>query len=84
MKTATFSILKTSLNGKLAYEIVVKNSLSIKSLHDECVRLGLIPTVDISNRRSIFVSTPSELDAVRTPLLKFFKSTPVNGVLEAL
>lgn len=84
MKTATFSMVKTSINGKVAFEIVVNNSLSNQALHDECIRLGLVPTVDISNRRSIFVSTPAEMDAVRNPLLKFFKSTPVNGFLEAL
>lgn len=84
MKTATFEMLKTQLNGKTAFEIVVRNSIFNPALHDECVRLGLTATIDIKNRRSIFVTTPQEMDAIRTPLLRFFRTTPVDGVLEAI
>jgi len=84
MEAATFEMIKTSLNGKTAFEIVVRNSIFNPTLHAECVRLGLQPTVDIKNRRSVFVTTPQEMDAIRTPLLAFFNTTPVDGVLTAL
>jgi hypothetical protein len=84
MKTATFELAITSINGKKAIEIIVRNSIWNAPLHSECERLGLVPTVDIANRRSITVTTPAELESIRAPLLKFFGASPVNGQLTAI
>jgi hypothetical protein len=65
-------IFRTQKNGKPALEVVVHNARSNPALLAECERPGLAPTVDMSNRRSVFVSTPAELDAIREPLKKFF------------
>lgn len=67
-----FEILRTQKDGKPALEVVVYNARSNPALLAECERLGLTPTTDMSNRRSVVVSTPAELDAIREPLKKFF------------
>lgn len=72
MESPKIEIIKNIVNGKVELEVVVRNSLANPELHAECERLGLVPTVGISNRRSITVTTPAELDAVRGPLAKFF------------
>lgn len=74
MNAPIFEICKTEKAGKVALEVVVKNSMANPELHAECLRLGLVATVDVGNRRSIFVTTPAELDAVRNPLRKFFNA----------
>lgn len=67
-----FEIFRTRKNGKPALEVVVRNASSNPLLLAECERLGLTPTIDMSNRRSVIVRTPAELDAIRDPLKKFF------------
>ena len=72
MEVATFLMVKTPRDNKIDFEIRVKNSLSNPALYAECIKLGLLPTVDNANCLSIIVSTQTEIDAVRTPLLRFF------------
>ena len=72
MEAPKFEIVRTQRDGKVSLEVIVRNSLANPELHAECERLGLVPTVDISNRRSITVTTAAELDAVREPLRRFF------------
>lgn len=83
MKT-TFEMLRAQKNGKVVIELVVKNAHKVPELNELLDNLGYKLTVGIANRKSIFVSTPQELDAARDPILKFFKTTHVNGVVEAL
>lgn len=73
MNSPIFEISPTGHNGKRAFQVTVINSLSNPELHAECERLGLKPTADISNHRSIIVTTQTELDAVRNSLRRFFK-----------
>lgn len=72
MNEAKFEVRKAQKNGAPAFECVVRNSMYNPVLHAECVRLGLEPTVGISNRRSIIVTTDDEFNAVRNALRPFF------------
>ncbi len=74
MNKPTLEIFKIEKNGKVAIEFVVRNSLYNHKLHNMFESLGYKATVDISNRRSIFCTTPAELDAARNLIAKFFNA----------
>src|SRR5574343_148540 len=59
--TPTLSINRTHLNGKPAIELVVRHATA--ELRPILDGLGILPTVDMANRRSIICTTPAELDA---------------------
>lgn len=68
--TPTLSINRTHLNGKPAVELVVRHATA--ELRPILDGLGILPTVDMANRRSIICTTPAELDAARDPLKDMF------------
>ena len=72
MDAAKFEVRKAQKNGAPAFECVVRNSMSNPALHAECVRLGMDPTVGISNRSAIIVTTDDEFQTVRNALRPFF------------
>jgi hypothetical protein len=74
-KTPKMELLRTSLDGKPAFELVVRNAAFAPGLSDLCDGLGIMPTVDMANRRGIIVTTPEQLDAVREPLKHLFAHT---------
>lgn len=73
MDAPILSVHKIHINGKPAIELVVRNATAaLRPILDE---LGILPTPDIANRRSIICTTPSELDAARNPLRHMFDDT---------
>jgi hypothetical protein len=74
MQAAKFEICPVMHNGQRAMRVAVINSMSNQELHAECERLGLKPTTDVSNSRSIVVTNQAELDAIRNPLRRFFQA----------
>lgn len=72
MEAAKFEANRTQKNGKPAVEFVVRNSLANPALHAECIRLGMEPTVGISNRRAIICTTPGEVAAIQGAMRPFF------------
>lgn len=57
-------------DGKPAIEMVVRNATA--EMRPVLDGLGILPTPDMANRRSIICATPAELDAARAPILHFF------------
>ena len=72
MQLPTLSINRTGHNGKVAVELVVRNATA--ELRPMLDALGILPTVDMANRRCIICATPAELDAARDPLKGLFDS----------
>ena len=70
MDKAKLQILRTQINGQPAVEIVVRNANA--SLRAICDRLGILPTIGISNRRSIICASAAEVEAARAPLRTLF------------
>jgi len=68
-----FEVLKTQKDGKLAFEMVVRDCQLTPGLKEVVEGLGYTNTVDMMNRKSVFVTTPQEMDKKRDPLVKFFK-----------
>ena len=70
MDKPTMSINKTMMSGKPAIELVVRHATAeLRTILDG---LGILPSVDMANRRSIICTTPAELDAARNPLKTMF------------
>ena len=73
MDKPKIELFRTQANGKPVIELVVRNATAeMRPILDS---LGIVPTVGIFNRRSIFCSTPEALDAARDPIAHFFKET---------
>lgn len=72
MAKAKLELQKHIKDGKVQIEIIVWNSYAKEELHNLVVALGYELTTDITGRRSIFCSTPAEVDAARNPIVKFF------------
>ena len=72
MTKAKLELQKHIKDGKVQIEIIVWNSCANEELHNLVVALGYELTTDITGRRSIFCSTPAEVDAARNPIIKFF------------
>ena len=72
MNAAKFEAHRTQKDGKPAVEFVVRNSMSNPALHAECIRLGVEPSVGISNRRAIICTTPEAIIAIQTAMRPFF------------
>jgi hypothetical protein len=72
MNKPKFQIFKTTLNGKPAAELVVRNATYSEELDELTTKLGYVPTVDMANRRSILVTTKDQAEAARSPLAKYF------------
>jgi len=70
MDNPKLQIERITVNGKPAIELIIRNAT--KDLRQVLDGLGIKPTADISNRRSIVCATPAELDAARNPLAVFF------------
>ena len=70
MDAPKLEIVRTQKDGKPAIELVVRNATA--AMRPILDALGIVPTVDIANRRSIICTTPQELDAARAPIIKFF------------
>jgi len=68
-----FEVLKTQKDGKLAFEMVVRDCQLTPGLKEVVEGLGYTNTVDMMDRKSVFVTTPQEMDKKRDPLVKFFK-----------
>ena len=66
-------VLKTHKDGKLAFEIVIRDCQLTPGLKEVLEYLGYANTVDMTNRKSVFVTSPEEMNAKRDPLVKFFK-----------
>ena len=62
-----FSASRVFNNGNAAIEFVVRNSI-------ECIRLNIVPTVGMTNRRSIVCTTKEEVKKIQNAMRKFFKS----------
>ncbi len=60
------------VDGKIAVEFIVRNSMANIELHSAIEALGYKPVTDISNARSIVCNTPEEASAARDPIAKFF------------
>lgn len=72
MEKPTFKAYRIQKDGKPAVELVVRNSLYSKELHETVQNLGYELTVDMRNRRSIVCTSPEEVNTARDPLVKFF------------
>ena len=72
MEAAKFEAKRIQNNGKPAVEFVVRNSLANPALHAECIRLGMEPTVGISNRRAIICTTSTEITVIQNAMRPFF------------
>lgn len=72
MTKAKLELQKHAKDGKVQIEIIVWNSCANEELHNLVVALGYELTTYITGRRSIFCSTPAEVDAARNPIVKFF------------
>lgn len=70
--TATFEARRINVDGKVALELIVRNSLSNPDLHSAVEALGYKPMTDIRNARSIICKTQAEALAARDPIAKFF------------
>jgi len=68
-----FDVFRTQKDGKLAFEMVVKDCQLTPGLKEVVEGLGYTNTVDMMDRKSVFVTTPQEMDKKRDPLVKFFK-----------
>jgi len=68
-----FEVLKTQKDGKLAFEMVVRDCQLTPGLKEVVEGLGYTNTVDMMNRKSVFVTNPAEMNQKRDPLVKFFK-----------
>ena len=68
-----FEVYKTQKDGKLAFEMVVTKCELTPGLGEVLNELGYTNTADMAARKSIFVTTPQEMDEKRNPLVKFFK-----------
>lgn len=66
-------VCKTQKDGKLAFEIVVINSQATPGLKEVLEGLGYTNTIDMANRKSVFVTNPEEMNAKRDPIIGFFK-----------
>ena len=71
MKT-TFEIVNTTQNGMAAVELVILGATSIPGLDALTTSLGYMPTLGVSNRRSIVCAYPESIDAACIPLEPFF------------
>lgn len=72
MDAAKFEAKRTQKDGKPAVEFIVRNSMANPALHAECIRLGIDPSVGISNRRAIICTTPAEIEAIQKAMRPFF------------
>ena len=72
MKTPKFEIQRHITNGKVSIELIIWNSTYSEELHEIACKVGYELTTDVTGRRSIMCSTPSEVDAARNPVMKFF------------
>ena len=68
-----FEVLKTQKDGKLAFEMVVRDCQLTPGLKEVVEVLGYANTIDMMSRKSVFVTTPEEMNQKRDPLVKFFK-----------
>lgn len=68
-----FDVFKTQKDGKVAFEMAVRNCQLTPGLTEVLDSLGYINTVDMMSRKSVFVTTPEEMNQKRDPLVKFFK-----------
>ena len=70
MTHPTLSVHRTHYNGKPAVELVICHATA--ELRPILDGLGILPTVDMANRRAKICTTPAELDAARNPLRHLF------------
>ena len=68
-----FEVLKTQKDGKLAFEMVVRDCQLTPGLKEVVECLGYANTIDMMNRKSVFVTTQEDMNKKRDPLVKFFK-----------
>lgn len=69
--TARMEISRTTVNGKPAIVVVVRESRSCAGLSDLLDRLGVVCTPHLANHRSVVCATPEALDAIRQPLQSY-------------
>jgi hypothetical protein len=68
-----FEVLKTQKDGKLAFEMIVRDCQLTPGLTEVLESLGYTNTVDMMARKSVFVTNPEEMNQKLDPLVKFFK-----------
>lgn len=68
-----FEVLKTQKDGKLAFEMIVRDCQLTPGLTEVLESLGYTNTVDMMARKSVFVTNQEEMNQKRDPLVKFFK-----------
>ena len=68
-----FEVFKMQKDGKLAFELVVRDCQLTPGLKEVLELLEYTNSIDMKNRKSVFVTTPAEMNDKRDPIAKFFK-----------
>ena len=68
MEKGTLALEKFAIDGKVTIRVIVRGNIGAerRAVLDT---LGMTPVVDVMNCREKFVTTPQELDALRTALV---------------
>lgn len=72
MNTPKFEIQRCKVGEKVVIDLIIRNATFNAEFDALTASLGYKAVEDISNSRKIRCTTPAEVDAARTPIIKFF------------